>query len=73
MAETLLHVSETLTPERRDALCRALNEQGAGCETSQQSHKPHLIFIHYDEERASPPRLIETLSTRGFTARIVDV
>ncbi len=73
MRETLLHVTEVLTPERREVLCRVLERSGAGCNTRAQSSKPHLIFVQFDEARASPGSLIEALVDAGFAARLVDV
>lgn len=54
MRDTLLHVRETLTPQRHETLCRVLSEHGATCETRFHSRRPQLLFIGYSEAGAAP-------------------
>ncbi len=73
MRETLLHISETLDASQRQALCAALGQIGADCDSRFQSESPNLLFVRFDRARAEPGALVETVERQGYRCQIVDL
>ncbi|SCZ63249.1 hypothetical protein [Thiohalomonas denitrificans] len=73
MRETMLHLDKALSEVERERFCARLQGEGVICEAANASMKPHLIFITYDEDRASPHELVRMAADAGFVARVIDL
>lgn len=68
IADTILHINETLESRQYDVLEQHMRMQTGVVGAGHSDDSPHLMLIAYNPEQASPIKFIHMVEREGFHA-----
>jgi hypothetical protein len=71
LADVLLHIDETLSPERRGEVEERLRSSEAVVSVHNPETKPHLTLVQYRPDKVSAQSLLEAALAEGVHAELI--
>ena len=73
IADIVLHIDETLTPERLNLITDAIRELDGVVSAGAQEKTPHLVTVLYNHDNINSQEILAKVTQEGFHAELVGI
>lgn len=70
-SDILIHIDESLDPERREALEREIGDEQGVFSARINERTRHLMLVRFDPQALTPSAILEAVRGRGLHAELV--